>query len=296
MDSYTIHLFLSLSETLHFGKTSAACNISPSALSRQISRLEEELGVRLFERDNRGVSLTQAGRLFLGYAREEELRYQDIRNHLLEDSNSLRGELSIYCSVTAAYSVLPALLSQYRSLYPEVHIKLKTGDAAASIQRVTDNEVDITVAAMPESLPAELAFKPLVTTDLCFIAPSGACSFSSQLQDEVQWGNIPFILQARELARNLVLDWFHGRGIEPLVYAEVDGNEAILAMVSLGCGIGAVPRLVIRNKPKDARIKEIGADPPLPPYIVGLCAKQKRLDSPLVRSFWLLPHSDAQSR
>lgn len=289
MDSYTIRLFISLSETLHFGKTSAACNISPSALSRQISRLEEEVGVRLFDRDNRGVGLTQAGRIFVEYAKDQEARFLDLRNRLLEESSSLKGELSIYCSVTAAYSVLPVLLRQYRALYPDVHIKLKTGDAAASIQRVEDNEVDITVAAKPENLRGDLAFKPLVKTDLAFIAPSTGCPFSAYLEGDVNWERLPFILQARELARKFVVDWFLAKGIDPLVYAEVDGNEAILAMVSLGCGIGAVPRLVIRNKPRDARIKEIPVDPPLPAYVVGLCAKRKRLDSPLVRSFWRLP-------
>jgi LysR family positive regulator for ilvC len=289
MDSYTIRLFISLSETLHFGKTSAACNISPSALSRQISRLEEEVGVRLFDRDNRGVGLTQAGRIFVEYAKDQEARFLDLRNRLLEESSSLKGELSIYCSVTAAYSVLPVLLRQYRALYPDVHIKLKTGDAAASIQRVEDNEVDITVAAKPEILREDLAFKPLVKTDLAFIAPSTGCPFSAYLEGDVNWERLPFILQARELARKFVVDWFLAKGIDPLVYAEVDGNEAILAMVSLGCGIGAVPRLVIRNKPRDAKIREIPVDPPLPAYVVGLCAKRKRLDSPLVRSFWGLP-------
>jgi LysR family positive regulator for ilvC len=92
MDSYTIRLFISLSETLHFGKTSAACNISPSALSRQISRLEEEVGVRLFDRDNRGVGLTQAGRIFVEYAKDQEARFLDLRNRLLEESSSLKGE------------------------------------------------------------------------------------------------------------------------------------------------------------------------------------------------------------
>jgi len=61
MDYGALHLFLHLSRTLHFGKTSRECHLSPSALSRTIQRLEGEVGQALFERDQRSVSLTTAG-------------------------------------------------------------------------------------------------------------------------------------------------------------------------------------------------------------------------------------------
>ena len=68
--------------------------------------MEEELGVSLFERDNRSVALTPAGERFRRHARELLSQWDDIRQSLLEDSDELRGELSLYCSVTASYSFL----------------------------------------------------------------------------------------------------------------------------------------------------------------------------------------------
>ena len=60
MNLETLQLFLHLSRTLHFGRTSQECSVSPSALSRSIARLEEELGTRLLTRDNRSATLTAA--------------------------------------------------------------------------------------------------------------------------------------------------------------------------------------------------------------------------------------------
>ena len=70
MDIRQLRQFVHLAEGLHFGRASAACHISPSALSRSIRQLEAELGAMLFERDNRSVTLTRQGETFLAWARD----------------------------------------------------------------------------------------------------------------------------------------------------------------------------------------------------------------------------------
>ena len=70
MDIKQLKQFVHLAETLHFGRASEASYISPSALSRSIKQLEEEVGTDLFERDNRSVALTAEGKIFLDYARD----------------------------------------------------------------------------------------------------------------------------------------------------------------------------------------------------------------------------------
>ncbi|MEM7291157.1 MAG: LysR family transcriptional regulator, partial [Pseudomonadota bacterium] len=76
-------MFLKLSETLHFGQTADACNLSPSALSRLIQRLEQLVGQKLLQRDNRQVHLTPAGRHFQTYARKA-----------VDDWQRLKGDFS----------------------------------------------------------------------------------------------------------------------------------------------------------------------------------------------------------
>lgn len=100
---------LHLSESRHFGRTAAAVHVSPSTLSRQIQRLEEELGQPLLLRDNRDVRLTAAGEQLQDFARQTLLHYRQLRSGLDSHGTALCGELHLFCSVTAAYSHLPPI-------------------------------------------------------------------------------------------------------------------------------------------------------------------------------------------
>lgn len=286
MDRHEIQLFLHLAETLHFGKTSQACNVSPSALSRAIKRLEDEAGEQLFERDNRKVALTPAGTLFLDYARTVAEGWKQFTRSL-RGGEMLQGELSLFCSVTACYSILPAVLQNFRVSYPNIQLKLQTGDAASAVQQVLDSRVDITVAALPDRLPSCLAFKTITETPLFFIAPGVPCFVSEQVSEEsIPWKDVPMILPERGLARTRIDRWFRKKGIHANVYAQVSGNEAILAMVSLGCGVGVVPGLVVEKSPLQANVRILRVKPELAPYTVGVCVQKRNLKAPLVQAFW----------
>ena len=128
--------FVNLAGSLHFGRAAEASNVSPSALSRGIQRLEGELDVALFERNNRNVSLTHAGKVFLEYARGAVGDWDAVRNRLMAETGELHGEVSLYCSVTASYSFLFDILARVRRRHPRIEIKLHTGDPEDAIGRV----------------------------------------------------------------------------------------------------------------------------------------------------------------
>src|SRR5437870_6280493 len=96
-------LFVHLSDTLHFGQTSRACHVSPSALSRTIQRLERELDVVLLARDKRNVELTSPGLAFQTYARNVLEGWERFDRDLRSPA-ALSGRLAIFCTVTAAQS------------------------------------------------------------------------------------------------------------------------------------------------------------------------------------------------
>lgn len=281
MDSRLLQQFINLAEALHFGKASAASHVSPSALSRSIRQLEVEVGVSLFERDNRSVTLTHEGRLFLPWARDVLTQWDVIRNTLMAEADELHGEVSMYCSVTASYSFLFEILSAFRRDHPHIEIKLHTGDPEHAITRVLAGEEDIAIGARPEILPNGLAFKPIAVSPLVFIAS----------KDHPQpvgrdWATTPMILSESGLARSRVDAWFQARGIQASIYAQVAGNEAIVSMVSLGFGIGVVPRIVLDNSPLADNIRILKVQPKLKAYEVGLFALNKKLKSPVVNAFW----------
>ncbi len=287
MDLHELELFIHLTKTLHFSKTSREMHISPSALSRTIRRLEEEEGETLFLRDNRRVAITEGGKRFLSFAMAVQEEYRKLMEERQPEHRYLRGVLRIYASVTASYTLLSDILKQYRRTYPKIHIDLLTGSAAGAIEQIQENKADITIAAKPQTLPPSLSFLPFIKTPLHFISPSG----SGPVQDKVHktpvpWNDIPFILADRGESRKMINAWFHKKGIHPEIYASVSGNEAIIAMVALGFGIGVVPGLVIDQSPMKKDIEKISSAPGLDPYTVGLCTSKLMLQSPVVKSFW----------
>lgn len=295
MDHRSLRHFLNLSESLHFGRASEAGHISPSALSRTIRRLEDEVGAVLFDRNNRSVSLTPAGRLFREYARDALNDWESIRGALMEEAGELRGQLSLYCSVTASYSFLYDLLARFRPKHPRIEIKLHTGDPEEALNRVRTGAEDIAIGARPGSMPAGLAFRKISESPLVFIAgrdseyravaKSGRAPAGDWLGT---WSGLPMILSERGVARERTDAWFRALGVAPTIYAQVAGNEAIVSMVSLGFGVGVVPRIVLDNSPLKDTIRVLDLHPELPPYEVGLFALEKRLASPLIDAFWQL--------
>ncbi|WP_136067975.1 HTH-type transcriptional activator IlvY [Modicisalibacter radicis] len=289
MDLRPLRHFLALAETLHFGRASDACHVSPSTLSRSLQQLEASLGVRLVERDNRTAYLTREGRLFQRYARDALEQWAAMRQTLMEEAGELAGEISIYCSVTASYSFLYELLSEFRLRYPRIELKLHTGDPADAITRLLGGEEDMAISARPETLPAQLAFKPIATSPLVFIAPSEAADWlpaESQPPLAAAWAETPMILSESGLARERTDAWFRELGVKPRIYAQVAGNEAIVSMVGLGFGVGVVPQIVLDNSPLADRVRILEVSPQLAPYDVGLCVLDKKLRNPLIHALW----------
>lgn len=289
MNTRNLKNFLALAENLHFGKASDVCNISISALSRNIRQLEEELGVRLFNRDNRTVALTNEGKTFLKYAREASNQWQLIRNELADNGRELQGKISLYCSVTASYSILFDLLNRFRPDYPGIEIKLHTGVPELAISRIAAGHEDICIAAHPNTLPRDVTFKALTTTPLVFIAPINPLDpdVPSKEPDSAEdWSKVPMVLSETGIARNRVDTWFREMGISPRIYAQVEGYEAIVSMVSLGLGIGVVPKIVLDNSPLEGRIQVLAVTPELEAFDVGLFTLKRNLKNPLVNAFW----------
>lgn len=285
MDVQKLRMFSALADSLHYHRAAEACHVSPSTLSRCISQLEQELNTRLFERDNRSVSITPQGLHLLEYARESLQRWETLQDQIQENSAQLRGSLSLYCSVTASYSFLYHMLTDFRRQQPLIEITLHTGDPALAIERVLAGHEDIAIAAKLDRMPSEVAFKRITRSPLILIQPVDDDWLAA---DDAggEWSGVPFIVSERGVARSRLDAWFSEQRIRPKIYAQVAGHEAIVSMVSLGFGVGLVPKIVLDNSPLANRVKATSVQPQLAPYDVGLCVSNKRLKSPIVRSFW----------
>jgi LysR family positive regulator for ilvC len=289
-------LFLHLADSLHFARSAKALNMSPSALTRAIQKLEEDVGQPLFRRNRRSVALTRAGEIFRDHARGQLAANARLQEALATETETPTGELRIACTVTACHSVLPKLLARCRERYPGIHLQLSTSDAARCMQALEGDEVDLAVVPEPDRPAPELRFVRLAYTDLSFIAP--ASTFDAELARRARmggghWNGLPVILPRRGLERQRIDAWLEQHGARPEVYAEVDGNEAILALVALGCGVGVVPELVRKDSPLRGRIVQVDLKRPPRGYHVSLCTKDRTLSRRTAAVLWDLAPATA---
>jgi LysR family positive regulator for ilvC len=296
MDTRELEIFLTLADLLHFGRASQACNLSASALTRTIQRLEEQVGQPLFVRNNRSVSLSAAGEQFRIYARQTLQEWQ--RFHAaIKTEQAVTGTLSIYASITAVYSLLPDLLESCRSAYPEVQLELRTGTAEQAVAQVQTGEIDLAVAALPDRNRAQIEFLPITTTPLVFIAPQQSDESVAVTDDgQLDLSRAPLVLPQAGLSRRRLDRWLKSRRITPNISSEVSGNEAIIPMVRLGCGISIVPQLVLERSPFRDEVRILENAPRLEPYVVGLCSTRRNLQRPSVQAFWRLTEEYTQKK
>lgn len=287
MEIKSLQLFLHLTQSLHFSKTAQAKHVSPSTLSRCIQRIEDQLGVALFVRDNRSVMLTGAGELFKQYALTQLAQWARLKSELKASTNELEGQINIFCSVTAAYSHLPPILDRFRQLHPKIEIKLNTGDSAIAVDQVLQKQVDFAITAYPDSFPVGLHFKKLAEIPLSILAPSIACAVTQQVnQTNVNWKKIPFILPEHGAVRRRFDNWFRKFKVgKPHIYATVAGHEALISMVALGCGVGIAPDVVIENSPVRDRVKNLSSEISIQSFDLGVCCNKKCLQEPLINAF-----------
>jgi DNA-binding transcriptional LysR family regulator len=163
------HYFLTLAQELHFGRAAQLCFITQPALSQQIARLEEAVGVRLFARGQGAVALTPAGEVFRDGV-QQLFRLIEDTTRLARAAGGLQDmRLSIGLVEYASVPMLPAALKRLRALYPEVRVARREMDAAAQVEALQRGGIDLGIAVILDDpsqwLPADgaVSVEPLLS-------------------------------------------------------------------------------------------------------------------------------------
>jgi len=275
MDFYELDSFIKVAETLHFSKAADLCAMSPSALSRMIARLEEEIGAPLLDRDNRKVLLTEQGKKFLAFAKEAVTKKRDLAMEFSKSKDTVSGDLSVYASVTACYTILPPFIKQLSKNYPAIRLSVQTGGEAGAFNAVKDGRVLLAVAAIPEEGNAAIESTSIIKTPLIYAASADGpwTKLDGSPQDIVS--SAPLVLPKTGLARKRFDKWTKSRNVKPKIAAETEGNEALLAIAQLGLGIALVPRIVLENGPYKGKFVIHEAGNALGYYDVGFIRKKE---------------------
>jgi LysR family positive regulator for ilvC len=199
----------------------------------------------------------------------------------------MTGTLHIYCTVTAAQSVVPELLRELQHQHPGIRIELATGYVSDAIDQLRGGHIDASIAALPDRLPAGIASRQLGTTPVVFVAPRTEGPVRDAIERRrIDWLSVPLILPAHGVVRDYVDDWLEQRGVAPNIYTEIEGHEAILSLVTLGYGVGVVPKLVLDKSALHNEVAALSVRPGLPDLRIALCVRERSLTSPLIAAIW----------
>jgi LysR family hydrogen peroxide-inducible transcriptional activator len=141
--------FIAVSETMHFGKAAERCFVSQPTLSGQIKKLEEELGVSLFERTNRSVAITPVGELVLQHAKlvleQSDAILQLTRAH----SDPLAGPLRVGAIPTISPYLMPLILMPLKEKYPQLKLVLQEETTDNLLEHLRAHQVDVVILGTP---------------------------------------------------------------------------------------------------------------------------------------------------
>ena len=263
--------------------------MSASAVSRRLQRLENQLGYSQLVRDNRSTQLTEEGQIFLEYALGIGKQWGTLQRDLEYKPAVLRGQLTLFSSVTASQSILTAVLSDFRKQYPQIYIQLETGYAVNVLSKVTE-WIGVVVAALPvdgSEHDDQFAKRIITSIPLQTFAPANHRLNEVLDVKPIDWSLVPLVLPFTGQVRKNINAWLCNQSISPDVYSEVPRNEVILSLVHLGCGVGFVSELVIEGSPLVDQVELLEDEPGLEDFYARFCTRKKSLEvSPIIRAFW----------
>src|SRR5919112_3351725 len=235
MDLDDLHIFRCV--VREGGVTRAANRLHrvPSNVTTRIKQFEERLGVTLFRRQGRGLTLTDAGRRLLGHA-ERLLQMADLAEQELR-GGAVRGVLRLGSLESAAGARLPPVLSAFHGLYPDVSIELQTGTTAALLRLLERFEVEAAFVSEPFETGG-LTSLPAFEEELVLISAKGAPAPSCAA---ALGGQTLLAFPHGCSYRRRLVEWLAEGGASPGRILDLGSYHAIVACVAAGTGEAIVP-------------------------------------------------------
>ena len=280
--------FVAAAEEMHFGRAAARLNTTQPTLSRQIQALERTLRVELFERANRTVKLTPAGRVFLPEAKRILFLAETATNLTRRAWQGEAGVIRLGFVASAGFVDLPIILRRAAEALPDVRIHLKEMTSAAQRDALLADIVDVAVLRPPID-HGKFGVLPLRTE--AFFAALHVDDPRTELEQlELRdFDRQPFIMYSVEGAgysHAILSAMFDRAGVSPTITYHLDQNHTILSLVSAGFGAALVPEGVTRLRLDNVVFRPVRLEPERPLEMYMLWRRQN--DNPVLPRFLAL--------
>ncbi|MFE5318211.1 LysR family transcriptional regulator [Paenibacillus sp. NPDC056579] len=285
MELRQLHTFRTVASTLNFSRAAEVLNYVPSNVTMQIKGLEDELGVRLFDRLGKQLVLTTAGKRFLIHV-QGVLNKLDEARSIVHDNEILSGTLTISANEVICAYRLPAVFQLFRSQHPGVRLIFRSVSNQHLKQTLFEGAADV-VFMLDESIRSTgLEVEPLLEETFCFFAaPDHPLAKLTVLQLEDFHGEV-FLTNEKGCPYRTMFDRsFEKEGIDTITYLEFQSAEAIKQCAISGIGIAFLPEIVAKAEVERGELVALPWQiPDLHVYTQMLWHKDKWL-SPIILSF-----------
>ena len=264
--------------------TARALNYTPSAVSQQLAKLEDEAGQPLLERQSRGISLTIAGEAVVRHATRIRQQIRATRAELDEIAGLRAGRLFLGTFPTAGSSLLPPAVTRFRELHPEVRLTVRSGLLAGLRHMLENRTIELALLwdyewnrTDEESLHVE----HLLDDPTVLVVPANSELLEEPRISLADLAGQEWIIRADNhpvadvLRRSCRL-----AGFEPKIAYESHDYQEAQAMVAAGLGIAIAPRLALTNRRHDVRLVHFAADVPAPTRRILLARTANRPPTP----------------
>ncbi len=285
LSSYRI--FYAVANTRNISKAAKELYISQPAISKSIQKLEENIGVKLFDRSSRGVTLTPEGELLYIHVKsafetltlgEDKLR----RSIALGVGNLIIGVSSTLCK----YILLP-YLRDFIKKYPHINISIACHSTNQTLKLLEEGKLDIGLIGKPEVFK-DIDFYPLREIEDIFVAAKDYLRNLKIRGVEKQYilqSSTLLLLDKENMTRQYIDGYFQDSHIMIQDMIEVSNMDLLIEMSKIGLGIGCVIRDFVENELKDGTLVEIPLSVPISKRFIGFAYKKDAKVSKSLKHF-----------
>lgn len=243
---------LAVEQQRHFKRAAELCNVSQSALSTAISEMESQLGVMIFERDNKKVLVTPLGEQILAKAREIKLQVDDLHNLSLGQREILSFPMRIGVIPTIAPFLLPRVLPQLRKAFPNLELKLVEEQSAVLIEQVRSGKIDTALLALPYAHEGLHAFE--FWQECFYVAAHKSSPYAEKkqiLSSEINPSEL-LLLQDGHCLKDHILDACKLKLTTDSNTLAGTSLYTLVQMVAANMGVTLVPEMAVKQLAKES--------------------------------------------
>jgi DNA-binding transcriptional LysR family regulator len=243
-----------------FSEVAKKLSISQPAVSFQIQKLEQELGIRLIDRTQRAITLTAAGKRILRFAESVEAERRQLQHDLEQMREKVSGDLLIAASTIPGEFLLPPLLARFKQMHPAVRVQVAVSDSITVINGVQDNAYEIGFCGIAPEGQDLASFKVAVDEIVLIVFPEHPFAQRGEVSPtELEGEPLIFRESTSGTQRNLETHLSRaGLDLRKLAPNLILGTtQAVVSAVAAGAGIAFVSNLAIKNSLVLGRVRQV---------------------------------------